>query len=989
MKKLFLVALAAVGLASCVQTEELAVANNNQAIGFDTFVDNVTKTLYDNSSLTYFNVYGTITADNGGVITNIFPGVEVSNTTGVWAYDSQYTQYWIPGFTYKFAAVVGAKNDKAVVGLDTNGMPATISTNLQDQEDILYNEVVKHFGANDTAAKVSFQLAHLLSKAKFTVKNGIVNGQDFVYNVESVKITNAYDTAVYNVADSAWTGTGDYDADFDVNTAIVQGANTVSKDILLVPGTKELAIEIAYKLTYNGAELVNTTKNLTAALTLEQGKAYNFIVEFGAPGEEIKFDAQVQDWTEGGNVTPGISYVATTEEFTTAFAAEGIDRIVLADDVVLTAGATRAAGPSFVLNNGKKLTIDLGGKTLTANFTPADESAAVFDVRGTLNVENGTVIMNREDAAFNPSYRTCVFCTSYDGVVNLNGVTVKNNGGAGMAYVLDMSNATNAAYNVDNSTLESTYIAVRIFNNNENGVHNATIKNSTLKGKYCFWVQYYLADGRSQEVLDRQLKLDIYNNNNTFVPAAGKLPILFGYNSYVSANGDGITKSVSEDGTVVTLGSIVENGVVGRGVAGAEKNSTITSVILKDGIAELPNRTFYKYSALETVELPNTLTILGAAGDASTSGNVFQGCVALKNIVIPESVTTMGPGVFYGCKALESINIPAGVTRIEMNTFRETGIKKIEFHEGVTYIGQWAFRDCEVLEQIVINAPSFTVEADTFTNMAQPYPNFTIYVANAEMKTYLEGMLDTEEKKYITVVAPSTVATAEEFTNALSAGGSISLQEDIDVTKIDLTNLANDVIIDANGKTITTASNYGVQVKAGKNITLKNATVEMTVEGNYITYAAGLKIENGDYQGKTITLKDCVIRMINGDWAYAVNMPASVKNLKLVIDGCTLEGAIALQCWGDNNTITVTNSNLICNYTTNAMYTSYCVALQGDGTNNSENNTLNISGCEFSYSGVDNFNSSIKAVYNSDNTTGNTISVVDCTYDNKVTAYQE
>ncbi|MBR6759389.1 MAG: hypothetical protein IKM03_03285, partial [Alistipes sp.] len=233
----------------------------------------------------------------------------------------------------------------------------------------------------------------------------------------------------------------------------------------------------------------------------------------------------------------------------------------------------------------------------------------------------------------------------------------------------------------------------------------------------------------------------------------------------------------------------------------------------------------------------------------------------------------------------------------------------------------------------------------------------------------------------------AVVSTAEEFTQALSEGGNVFLQENIDITKLDLTNLTNDVVIDANGKTITTESNYGVQVTAGKNITLKNAKVEMTVEGNYITYAAGLKIENGDYQGTTISLENCEIRMCNTDWAYAVNLPASVKNLNLVIDGCTLEGAIAVQCWGDNNTITMTNSNLICNYTTSSMYTSYCVALQGDGTNNSENNTLNISGCAFSYSGVDNYNSTIKAVFNHDHNGANTITVDNCTYDEKVEAY--
>jgi hypothetical protein len=239
------------------------------------------------------------------------------------------------------------------------------------------------------------------------------------------------------------------------------------------------------------------------------------------------------------------------------------------------------------------------------------------------------------------------------------------------------------------------------------------------------------------------------------------------------------------------------------------------------------------------------------------------------------------------------------------------------------------------------------------------------------------------------VIANDTelVSSSAQFNDALSAGQKVLLASDVNISKIDLTAVSNDVVIDGNGYSITTASSYGVEVTAGKNITLKNAEVVITVDGNYINYSAGFKIANGDYAGKTIKLENCEIRMCNTDWAYAVTMPASVKNLNLVIDGCTLEGAVAFQCWGDNNTITATNSHFICNYTTSAMYTSYCVALQGDGTNNSENNTLNINGCKFSYSGVDNFDSPIRAVYNSSNGINNTITVVDCTYDNKVIAY--
>ena len=264
-----------------------------------------------------------------------------------------------------------------------------------------------------------------------------------------------------------------------------------------------------------------------------------------------------------------------------------------------------------------------------------------------------------------------------------------------------------------------------------------------------------------------------------------------------------------------------------------------------------------------------------------------------------------------------------------------------------------------------------------------------VYTANPAARYLVAGYKSVVKDGVYHVIANDTelVSSSTQFNDALSAGQNVLLASDVNIGKIDLTAVSDDVVIDGNGYSITTASSYGVEVTAGKNITLKNAEVVITVDGNYINYSAGFKISNGDYAGKTIKLENCEIRMCNTDWAYAVNMPASVKNLNLVIDGCTLEGAVAFQCWGDNNTITATNSHFICNYTTSAMYTSYCVALQGDGTNNSENNTLNINGCKFSYSGVDNFDSPIRAVYNSSNGINNTITVVDCTYDNKVIAY--
>ena len=465
MKKLLLVVLAAVGLASCVQTEELAVANNNTAIAFDTFVDNVTKTIYDNANLDHFNVYGTITSDNNTVKTNIFPGVEVEKGANGWAYDSNYTQYWIPGFTYNFTAVVDGDVDVDA----TYGMPVTISTDMANQEDILYATVERHFGANDTAAKVSFQFAHLLSKAKFTVKNSIAAGSDFVYNIASIKVTNADKNAEYNIGAGVWTVDGTYTADFGVDDAVAQLGQVTGADVLLVPGTKELAIEVVYNLTYKGTELKAETKNLTAALTLEQGKAYNFIVEFGKPGEDIAFDAEVEDWVENDVQTPSV-LVTTAAELKAALSNPSVAGAILGNDITLSETISRAEAESGATIS-KSFVLDGNGKTLT--YTGQNRA---IDIVSDVENENETYKnVTIKDLTINCSAGYCQRGINY----NANGTLVLDNvkvGGQGVTYALNFPGMSDNAQVTINNCEATGCIALNLWG--ENMVIN--VNNSIL-----------------------------------------------------------------------------------------------------------------------------------------------------------------------------------------------------------------------------------------------------------------------------------------------------------------------------------------------------------------------------------------------------------------------------------------------------------------------------------------------------------------------------
>ena len=623
---------------------------------------------------------------------------------------------------------------------------------------------------------------------------------------------------------------------------------------------------------------------------LTDGKSFDVTIEDAFAGEL---------GTEDGKT---FANVDTAEELLDAIN-KGIENITVEDDIdlndLLTAGtlATRATtDPSLAIKAGKKINIDLGGFTLSATSSQTGKNYDMIDVRGTLSIKNGAIECKHEGNNMEWNNSTNVFNVTAGGVLNLDSVTAKNLGGSDMAFVAHLNNWGEVTLNVDNSTLESTYIAVRVFNSGPD-MNNVTIKNSTLKGgKYAFWVHNYtLADfGNDADKTAAQkalLNLNIYDQDNTFIPDVDG--IIYGFTNTIKSDSYGITKSVSEDGTEVTLGSLFENGIIRRYVAGAEENNTIKEVVIEEGVGVLYDRTFRRFYALESVTLPSTLTTIGAAGTG-----VFQTCSALKNINIPASVTTIGVGTFYGCRALESIEIPTGVTRIEENCLRETGLKKVVFHEGVTYFGKQAFRDCEDLEEIYINAPSFTIESNTFLNAAAPYPNFTIYVVNTEMKDYLESVFDAHTKTFITVKGPEVVANKEEIKEALDSA---------------LADGETNVVIDANGANIGDL-NYGLlasKIPAGTTVTIRNAEVSGKSYGNGVdgtvifdgctfnnSGAYSIHFDNGSGD---VIFKNCHL--------YGWNSFGSSLN-SVTFENCTLEGNGTYALIRSYVTLTLTNCTI-------------------------------------------------------------------------------
>ena len=566
--------------------------------------------------------------------------------------------------------------------------------------------------------------------------------------------------------------------------------------------------------------------------------------------------------------------VATAEEFNSAMDGN-IDLVILTSDIETAA--------SFNVKKGDALTVDLNGHALAAASTKTGSNYNVFDVRGALTVKNGTIEYTHNGENMGWSSSTNVFHIEDGATLNIENATVKNLGGSDMAFVAHLNNwGGDVTLNVKNSTLQSTYIPVRVFNSGPY-MNNVDIKESTLKGgSYAFWVHNYTAvDFGSEAKAESQkalLNLNLYGQGNTFSPDVNG--IRYGFTNAVMTDAKGVTKTVSDDGTEVVLGAFVEDAVIRRGVAGAEENTTITKVVVEEGVAVLYDRTFRRFYALETVELPSTLTTIGETGSG-----VFQSCTNLKNIVLPESVTVLGKGTFQECSSLESINIPAGVTRIESDCLRATGLKSVEFHAGVTYFGAQAFRDCKQLTEVIINAPEFTMESNTFGIMAAPYTPMTIHVANTEMKAYVESKLTAHAKTYITVVAPEVVNNSADLQTALAEGKNVVLANDLTVGLSEMVGapygnktavVHNGGVFDGNGKTINQTAggdNYVVMTNGG---TIKNLTINEGFRGIVVMSA-----------NQTVYLDNVVC---SGEVCYAFNTAEGDSTQDVVATNCTFDG---------------------------------------------------------------------------------------------------
>ena len=161
--------------------------------------------------------------------------------------------------------------------------------------------------------------------------------------------------------------------------------------------------------------------------------------------------------------------------------------------------------------------------------------------------------------------------------------------------------------------------------------------------------------------------------------------------------GDNLTWTLDNEGTLTISGTGAMtdySALPNSSIPWASNKTAIKNVVIPDGVTSIGGGAFSDCSSLTSVTIPDSVTSIG--------DSAFCFCDGLTSIIIPDSVTSIGEGVFSFCYKLTSITIPDSVTSIGNGAFAQCGLISITIPDSVTSIGYEAFYGCTSLTSVTI-----------------------------------------------------------------------------------------------------------------------------------------------------------------------------------------------------------------------------------------------------------------------------------------------
>ncbi len=171
---------------------------------------------------------------------------------------------------------------------------------------------------------------------------------------------------------------------------------------------------------------------------------------------------------------------------------------------------------------------------------------------------------------------------------------------------------------------------------------------------------------------------------------------------------DNIVAVLSSDGVLTISGTgALPDYMIAPQAPWYMKKESVKKIVVGEGITRIGDNVFSECACNE-VELPSTLVSIGKNG--------FFCCSLLQSISLPDSLTDIENGAFCGCSSLGTIKFGKGIKSIGDRVFRSSGLKEVVIPDSVVSLGSELFQECPFLVKVEIRGSITTTPYALFDN---------------------------------------------------------------------------------------------------------------------------------------------------------------------------------------------------------------------------------------------------------------------------------
>ena len=329
----------------------------------------------------------------------------------------------------------------------------------------------------------------------------------------------------------------------------------------------------------------------------------------------------------------------------------------------------------------------------------------------------------------------------------------------------------------------------------------------------------------------------------------------------------------------------------------------LTSVTIPNSVTSIGQEAFYCCRGLTSVTIPNSVTSIGSGAFDGCGGltsvhisdivawckisfddfysnplvnahHLFLNGSEVKNLVIPNSVTSIGDRAFQSCSGLTSVTIPNSVTSIGNQAFYNcSGLTSVTIPNSVTFIGYQAFQSCSGLTSVTIGSGVERINQQAFAGckelkdvycLAENVPETN---TNAFMDSYLE---------YTTLHVPANLLNAYKTTAPWSSFGKIVSLDGSEIPEPE-TNKCATPTISYGGKKLT----FNCETEGAEYVyEIKDADVKMGYDSEVslsATYEISVYATKAGYENSDVATATLVWG--NASFTETTPEPSSVRAL--------------------------------------------------------------------------------------------------------------